>query len=496
MPVALIRKVNPFDWAAEFPAEMGRGGFDIIVGNPPYIRIQNMTGYSPEEAAFYQRPASPYTTARQDNFDKYTLFFERALTLLPPAGRLGFITPHKFMTIQAGRTLRRLLTGGQLVEEVVHFGVKQVFGRAANNYTCILVLDRGGNATVRVEQIASLEAWRYGEQGSITEFPAATLGEEPWQFADAETRALFARVRAACPNRLDGVAEIFVGVQTSADNIYIFQSVAETADTVSLYWNDYDWPIERSILRPCLHDVQLFAYARPKPNAWMIFPYELGVVGTRTKARLIQPADMAARFPGCLAYLEARRAELEARHVSGGVAAECHFYQFGRSQSLVKFDSAKIILPALSVEPRYAYDDANIVVTGGGNGPYYLMRPRAGAAVSNKYLLAVLNHPLSEAFVRTNTSPFRGGYYAHGKQFIKDLPIPLPSTEQRLEIDELVTQTTAALAEVWAARTPHEKTLAERRVVDLRARIEASVSRLFGLSAADLEVVHAVPIPS
>jgi type I restriction-modification system DNA methylase subunit len=496
MPVTLTRKVNPFDWSNEFPAEMRHGGFDVIVGNPPYIRIQNMTGYSPEEAAFYQRPTSPYTTARQDNFDKYALFFERALTLMQPDGRLGFIAPHKFMTIQAGLTLRRLLTVGHLVEQVVHFGVKQVFGRAASNYTCILVLDRSGNETVRVEQVAGLEAWRYGEPSPVTELPAASLGEEPWQFANADTRALFDRVRAAHPSRLKGVAEIFVGVQTSADDIYIFQATAENATTVTLRWDDRDWPIERAILRPCLHDATLYAYARPEPNAWMIFPYELVAGATRTTARLIQPADMAARFPGCLAYLQARRAELEARHVSGGVAAERQFYQFGRSQSLVKFDSSKIILPALSVEPRYAFDDANTVVTGGGNGPYYLVRPRAGAAVTVNFLLAVLNHPLSEAFVRTNTSPFRGGYYAHGKQFIEDLPIPVPSAAECAAIDALVTQATAALADVKEARTPHEKTLAERRVADLRDRIEASVAQLFGLTPVDMEIVHAVPVPS
>lgn len=128
MPAALMERVNAFDWTVEFAAEMGRGGFDIIVGNPPYIRIQNMTAYSPEEVAFYQDPASPYSTARQDNFDKYALFIERALTLLRPEGRLGMITPHKFMTTQAGRTLRRLISTGRLLEEVVYFGVKKVFG--------------------------------------------------------------------------------------------------------------------------------------------------------------------------------------------------------------------------------------------------------------------------------------------------------------------------------------------------------------------------------
>jgi hypothetical protein len=69
MPAVLHNKVNPFDWSTEFPDEMGRGGFDVIVGNPPYIRIQNMTAYSPEEVAFYKNPLSPYLTARQDNFD-------------------------------------------------------------------------------------------------------------------------------------------------------------------------------------------------------------------------------------------------------------------------------------------------------------------------------------------------------------------------------------------------------------------------------------------
>src|SRR5690606_28299176 len=133
LPVRLLEKVNPFSWADEFPVETARGGFDVIVGNPPYIRIQNMQAYSPEEVAFYQSATSPYTTARQDNFDKYALFIERSLSLVRPDGRLGFIIPHKFMTIQAGRALRRLLTAGRVLEEIVHFGVQQVFDRQARS---------------------------------------------------------------------------------------------------------------------------------------------------------------------------------------------------------------------------------------------------------------------------------------------------------------------------------------------------------------------------
>jgi hypothetical protein len=496
MPARLVHKVNPFTWSDEFPAEMGRGGFDVIVANPPYIRIQNMAAYSPEEVVFYQNPASPYLTARQDNFDKYGLFIERALSLLRPEGRLGVIAPHKFMTTQAGRALRRLIADGRFLENVVHFGVKQVFGRNAANYTCLLILDRHGRDVVRFERPGPLEAWRYGAAGMTTEIPSVTLGEDNWQFADAETTALFARVRAAIPDRLEQLAEIFVGVQTSADPIYIFVGVAEDADSVTLRWDGRDWPIERGILLPCLHDIPLFAYARPQPNAWMIFPYETVAGPTRTVARLIPPADMARRFPGCLAYLEERQDELNRRNIVGGPAGERQFYQFGRSQSLTKFDSPKIILPILSIEARYAYDDDNIVVTGGGNGPYYMIRPRPGVAISNHYLLAVLNHPLSEAFVRTNTSPFRGGYYSHGKQFIENLPIPHPNEQGRLDIETLVAQMIDTLAAVAAARTPQEKAIHERQADDLRAQIEAHVTALFGLSTADMDIVRAVPVPA
>jgi hypothetical protein len=496
MPAPLAEKINPFSWAAEFLAEMGRGGFDVIVGNPPYIRIQNMKAYSPEEVAFYQNSRSPYSTAQQDNFDKYALFIERAIALLRPDGRLGMIVPQKFMTIQAGRALRRLISAGRLLDEIVHFGVKQVFGPGTANYTCILVIDKRTREAVRFEKPGHLEEWRYGKPGTVITIPASDLGEAAWQFADADTRALFERVRAAFADRLGGLAEIFVGVQTSSDPIYIFRAVSETAAAVSLRWNERDWPIERGVLRPCLHDVTLYAYTRPRANEWMIFPYDLVTGQARAKAHLIQPNEMARRFPGCWTYLMARRGELDRRDVQGGPAAERQWYQFGRSQSLTKFDGPKIVLPILSIEPRYAFDDTNIIVTGGGNGPYYMIRSRSGAPVSNHYLLAVLNHPLSEAFVRTYTSSFQGGYYSHGKQFIESLPIPVSDGPERAGIEHLVSRLIDVLSRIEAARTPQERTLMEREGAELKNQIEYRISAAFGLSVTEMETVRAVLIPS
>ncbi|MBM9593938.1 Eco57I restriction-modification methylase domain-containing protein [Roseitranquillus sediminis] len=498
LPAALHDAINPFRWEDEFADEMAAGGFDVVVGNPPYIRIQNMVTYSPEEAAFYHAAGSPYSTARQDNFDKYALFIERSLALVKDQGRVGVIVPNKFMTIRSGRALRGLLTRAPVLEEIVNFGVKPVFGQGTSNYTCILVMDRIGCETVRVEEAGPLEEWRYGRTGVISTIPAAELSDEAWTSGQEDVRALFARIKGEVPGRLDTLANIEVGVQTSADEIYFLRPTRSDDEYIWIEWNEREWQIERGILRPCLHDARLEAFGQPVANAWMIFPYELVTTPKgKLRARLLQPDEMAADYPHCLEYLSARRETLEGRNVVGGAADERQFYQYGRSQSLTKFDSPKIILPVLSREPRYAYDETNTIITGGGNGPYYMIRAKDDAPVSTLYLLAVLNHPLCEAMIRTNTSVFRGGYYSHGKQFIKDLPIPVPQDQAaKAAIEQQAERVVSALRALNAARTPHERTRRERAANDARAQLQRQVSAAFGLSDDDAEIIESVPVPS
>lgn len=488
----LAEKIKPFEWSTEFPAEMRAGGFTAIVGNPPYIRTQKMVVYSPEEVAFFQNGRSPYATAHQDNFDKYALFVERALSLAGRNGRVGWIVPHKFMTTQAGRALRSILTHERLLSDIIHFGVLQVFGAGVSNYTCILILDCRRCEQVSVEKVSNLENWRYGKPGKVSMVSGGELGDAPWQLADDESRAVFERAGRLFPETLSSVSEIFVGLQTSADSIFIFKSSAESRDTVDLTWNGRTWPIERGILKPCMNDVSLTPYARAAANMWMIFPYEIVVVNNRTKARLIPEASMSQRFPGCWNYLKAREAELLKRNFGiDGDAPEC-FYQFGRSQSLTKFNSPKIVLPILSKEARYAYDEANITVTGGGNGPYYMIRAKPNVGnISTLFLLGMLHHPLCEALVRSRTSVFRGGFYSHGKQFIENLPVPVADAETIASVELLVRQLIDVTESAAAARTPHQRDLLQRTIAILRAQVEDVFTNLYRLDSHDLQILTA-----
>jgi hypothetical protein len=203
----------------------------------------------------------------------------------------------------------------------------------------------------------------------------------------------------------------------------------------------------------------------------------------------------ATLVSGFMAYLTARKAELLDRSIGGGRHGEDQFYQFGRSQSLSKMDGPKIILQVLSLTPRYCYDNSDTAFTGGGNGPYYMIRPKPSSGVSCFYLLAVMNHPLSEAFVRTKTSVFRGGYYSHGKQFIKDIPVPVPTQQELNSINDKVGSLLAVLGAEAAARLQQEQQDLQRLAAALAGEIEAEVSTLYGLSEADIGVLRAVPIP-
>ena len=494
---SLRASINPFTWGDEFPEDMSTGGFNVIVGNPPYIRIQHMKQYSPREVEYYQHTSSPFSTAQRTNFDKYVLFIERALTLVKKTGRVGMIVPHKFMTIQSGRLLRLLLTSGNYVEEIVHFGVKKVFGQETSNYTCILVLDAQGRDELQIETAGPLEKWRYGHIGETQRIPASSLGEEPWAFVSERTNALFIRTRRLHTKTLSDVSDINVGLQTSSDSIYIIHPVSVDENYVHFSHSDRDWQIERGMLRPCLHDVILEEpYTKPKANAWIIFPYEYTVdENDRTRAHLIQPERFQTEFPLCWSYLNANKEALLKRNISGGQSVEQQWYQYGRSQSLTKFDTPKIVLPVLSTEQRYGYDDENVLFTGGGNGPYYMIRPSLNSEVSIYYLLAVLNHPFSEALIRSTTSVFRGGYYSHGRQFITNLPVPIPELGRQQEIERKVLELIQTLEEIKNLHGFHDTNLIRRQAVQLRRDIESMMSVLLALNEEEMELVLSVPIP-
>ena len=161
--------------------------------------------------------------------------------------------------------------------------------------------------------------------------------------------------------------------------------------------------------------------------------------------------------------------------------------RYGRNQSLAKFSGEKIILPILSTNARYTLDKQNIVVTGGGNGPYYLVCPKPTVTLSIQYMMAMLSYPVIEAIVRSSSSHFRGDYYSHGRQFIAPLPIRILDLNDEVQktthdqISNLVDQLITLDSKVKSSHTPRSRLTFVRQRLQLENSMFEIIDKLYNV---------------
>jgi methylase of polypeptide subunit release factors len=485
---AELLTVNPFDFSQAFPDVMREGGFDLIVGNPPYVRIQTLAEFEPLQVAYFQEHA-PFKSARAFNFDKYLLFIERAFDLLNPTGRFGYIVPHRFMSTLPGQAVRELLSGGRHINDLVHFGHEQVFP-GTTTYTCLLIGTNAPSDEFTFSQVDELDAWREDGTAAVRTVPASAIGAAPWSFGTDQTRAIFDGLRARHTRKLREVADIFVGVQTSADDIYLIKPESASDNTIGFRQDGRLWQVERKLCRPALRDRSLLPYdGKPEPDAWAIFPYDVEETEQGRCASVIPPERMAAEFPHAWAYLSAHREKLESRSITPSTPET--WYRYGRSQSLTKLDDEKIIVRVLSLTPQYNWDPDGLLVPGGGDGgPYYLIRPRSNSPVSLPFLIALLSHPAIDAMVwEAGGREYRGGYFPHRKAFLEDLPVPVHDLAHAEQVAVLTQDLIDTTIRYRGERDPEVCLVLERDRAAQRTRIESEMSSLLGLSADDAKAV-------
>lgn len=340
-------------------------------------------------------------------------------------------------------------------------------------------------AMFEFQEVTDLLGWRYQAEHADTtrEFDQADLTAEPWPFLSAASAGVFAALENRHAKKLDMVADIFVGVQTSANDIYVIVG-EEDGGVVNFTDNRGNRrSIERAILRPCLHKKTIQPFSTIHPNCYILFPYRID--GGR--AVLYSSGEMERGFPLAWAYLQTYQTKLAKRDLGASGNPEAEWYRYGRHQSLTKFEDPKLIVQVMALIARYGYDPDGVVVTGGGNGgPYYLIRPKHDSAMSIFFIQALLHHPVIEAMVKTRARTFQGSYYSHNQQSLKDLPIPdLQGPELRAAHDTIVAEVQRLIDltnRLSAAHLPGERDTIEGACHAVNASIAARVSILYGLS--------------
>ena len=392
-----------------------RGGFDVVIGNPPYIRIQTLSQQDKKLVEFLK---THYESARKGNYDLYVVFVERGLKLLQPNGHFAFILPHKFLNAQYGQPLRALIAKGRHLRHVVHFGDQQIFP-GATNYVCLLFLAKAGTDECRWVRTDDLPAWLASRRAPETNLPAARVTAAEWNFAIGQSAGLFERLQRMAV-KLRDVARIFQGLVTGSDKIFALDLLGKSKSGIAKVqdFEGKEWEIEAAVLRRFLHDVSLAPYVEPKANRRLLFPYSFAT----GQAELIPSKKLASDYPLAWAYLRAHSKTLRGRE--RGKWDHSEWYAFGRNQNMMQMEAPKLVVQVIAVSARYAYDAHSLYFTGGGNGPYYGVRWASPNDLrSLHYLQALLNSRLLDFFLQKVSSPFHGGYWSYGKRFIEQLPI-------------------------------------------------------------------------
>jgi hypothetical protein len=412
------------NWDLYFPHVFGdasKQGFDVVIANPPYIRVQKI---DKTMAAAYR---STWPTIASGNADLCFAFIELALRKLasPNGGQIAFIQPN-FRHHDAAERLRSFLTGRDHEIPVslrlwVDFGDTQVFP-TASNYVALLFAERGRHDVKKTSFTYSTpDADVLSDEDRVVNFawmrPAGATNENPlggeWLTVERGLRDRVKRHAEAALCRLGDIATIEVGIQTSADDVFLFaggRPVDETLIEVDVQDAGTSIVIEAGLLRRCVK-------GSAGNDFFLLFPYDQS--GT-----LYPREDLERRFPRGWAYLKKHKARLEGRE-SGGFKGPT-WYRFGRNQGCEACCVPKVIVPAALSEPVAIRDQKGLMAftaSGKGGGGAWAVRPKPGTGATLKQLADVLTRDATWDHFLAYGSPQKGGWRGVDKAVLAALPV-------------------------------------------------------------------------
>lgn len=453
---------NPFDWRKAFPQVFAAGGFDVVIGNPPYVRMELLKDVKPYLAQHY--------VVADDRTDLYAYFFEKGVKVLKPGGRLGYISSSTFFKTGSGENLRTFLADGAAIEAVVDFGDVQVF-EGVTTYPAILTLktgemglvDQGGDLSfLTIHDKAPEDLGRAFQQGGQS-MPRARLGKGSWQLEGDGLAALRAKIKAGKKTLGEVYGPPMRGIVTGLNEAFVIDR--ERRD--GLVKAD---PKSAELLKPFLRGENI--------KRWRVESEDLFLINT-PKGKV----DIEA-YPAIKAHLLPFREALEKR------ATKQDWWELQQAQLAFQpaMFEAKIIYPEMSQGPKFVVE-------------------QNGDLVSNKcffiplrwHLAAFLNSRVCWFWLFGTASPLRGGQWRLElrEQYISE--VPLPSADSK---NDILFEAAQSAAEAGRGRFVLQSSV-RRRILDLapperrklNGRLEAWHELDFSQFRAEVKKVFGADIP-
>ena len=462
-----IYRVNAFDWNAEFPEIIKNGGFDAVIGNPPYVRQEMLGNLKP----YLQNHYSVY----QGTADLYVYFIEKSISLLQSGGLFSFIVANKWMRANYGKPLRKWMKQQHIVE-IADFGDLPVF-QQATTYPCILVIKKlSPSKTFKASQIKNLhfpDLCDYINQISY-EVNQTSIDVSGWALVDKKTQKLIDKlVKTGVPLGEYVVKKVYYGIKTGLNEAFVIDaSIRE-----KLIAED---PKSEELIKPILLGKDIKRYQLPSINHYLIL-----IPKCWTNKQMMGGKDawkwLKNNYPAITSYLEPFAEKAQKRYDKGEYWWElraCEYYD--------EFEKPKIIYPNICKRPEFTFDE-NCLYT---NQKCFII------SVDDRYLLGILNSSVT-FFLFTSILPkLRGDFYEPSYVYFKKFPICTinfsKSYEKKLydQMVNLVDQMLNLNRKLNIAKLPQEKNLLQRQIEATDKQIDQLVYNLYDLTDEEIKIVE------
>jgi adenine-specific DNA-methyltransferase len=447
----LLANWNPYDQnasAAFFDYEWMFGikeGFDIIIGNPPYIQLQKMG----KEADLLQK-AGFQTFMRTG--DIYCLFYELGVKILKPNGILSYITSNQWMRTAYGEKLRSYFINNTNPLWLIDFSGYQVFDAATVNAN-ILIAQKSSFKN-EVHTCALSKDFSLKNLSDYFRQNSTLFGNlkpsSSWVIMSRVENSIKNKIEALGKPLKDWAVQINYGIKTGYNEAFIIDDKTRNKLLKKS-------PKSEEIIRPILLGKSIKRYSYSSEGLWLINSHN----GIKSKA--IPRINLEADYPSLYEYLCQFKSQLNDRLDQGD-----HWSNLRNCAYLEEFNKPKIAWGNLSLKSQFAFVNDN----------YFINAPAPFFTSDNLYLLGVLNSLIGEYYIKSLGVARSGGYIEFKPMFVEQLPVPQLSLKDQKPIHELV-------SEVLIRR---KKSLDTQ---ELEKQIDSLVFDLYGLSKKERETLVA-----
>ncbi|MDQ8015169.1 MAG: N-6 DNA methylase [Flavobacterium nitrogenifigens] len=431
-----IIQTNIFDWSSDQGFEsifQEKGGFDYIIGNPPYVEVKN---YNVDLPFMHGYIKDRYPSSKNGKVDLAIPFVERAIELLNPTGRMGFIIQKRFFKTDYGKKIREIITSQSYLSEIVDFEATTIF-KGRMTYVALLILDKSapenfaykkivGNVEFLAAQLRQLETPEI-DPNSYALLPSSAVTGTPWSFED--NLLIEIRTKLLKKGSFGQYAKVKVGIQVLWDRAYHLRPI-NIQDGILTCSSHLEQNIELEIqaCRPLICNENFYSYRKDSADVYVLFPYDV-VDGNVTEILFDEFRD---RFPLAADYLNRHRNAIEkAVETLPKKFPEKYTNEHWHLYTRVQNHGAtypKIIVPMTALDTFATFSSSNEVYCDNAN-VFFIQSP-LDDELTILALSAIINSTVYSVLTRSVAMPQSNGYFKFNKQFLEPTPFPCENFAQ------------------------------------------------------------------